>query len=62
MKRNLTLILLAVGFTAFLASCQCKTCKRSNDPSVQICKGDGTEDEYNNAIDYYVNFGGYDCK
>jgi len=61
MKKSLKFILIAAGFTAFLASCQCKTCRRAADPSIQVCKGDGTEEEYNNQIDYLVAVN-YDCK
>jgi len=60
MKKYSKLIILAVGMVAFLASCQCKTCKRDGDPSVQVCKDGGSEQEYNNSIDNLVA-GGYDC-
>lgn len=61
MKKNIRFIILAIGLTGFLASCQCKTCKKTGDPSIQICKGDGTDEEYNNAIDGAVGIG-YDCQ
>lgn len=60
MKKGIKIFIVLVGLGSFLASCQCKTCKRSNDPSLQICRGDGTEQEYNDAVDAAV-FVGYEC-
>jgi len=61
MKKFGTMILIAVGFTALLASCQCKTCRKDGEPSYQFCKDGGTEEEYNNQIDAAV-FAGFECK
>ncbi len=54
-------ILLTVGVAGFLASCQCKTCTRTAEPTYTVCRDEGTEQEYNDAIDGFVS-GGWDCK
>jgi hypothetical protein len=61
MKKYGKLILLSIGVVAFLASCQCKTCTRTAEPTYTVCKDQGTDQEYNDLIDFYVA-AGYDCK
>jgi hypothetical protein len=62
MKFSVKLILLAVGFAGFLVSCQCKNCTKTNEPNIQICKGEGTDQEYNDAIDFAQTWQGYTCQ
>lgn len=54
-------ILLSIGVTAFLASCQCKTCTKTGEPTYTFCKDEGTDEEYNDYVDFWVA-GGYECK
>ncbi len=60
MKKYGKMILLSIGVVAFLASCQCKTCKRDSEVSITVCKDNATDDEYNQLIGGY-QLGGYSC-
>ena len=62
MKKFGTIILLALGFTAFMASCNCKTCSKSGENSVQLCRDNyNSDDDYNSAQGVY-QLNGYECK
>ena len=61
MKKYTKILFLGIGITALLASCDCKTCKKESEISVTVCKDKGTQDDYNNTISAYENFG-YTCK
>lgn len=61
MKKYTKFVLLTLGLVGFLASCQCKTCTKTAEPTYTVCRDQGTEQEYNDQIDYFV-FVGYDCK
>lgn len=61
MKKYGKFILLSIGVIGFLASCQCKTCTKTAEPTYTICKDQGSEDEYDNMVDAAVS-GGYECK
>jgi hypothetical protein len=53
--------LLTIGVAGFLASCQCKTCTKTAEPTYTVCKGESSEQDYNDQIDFYVSLN-YDCK
>jgi hypothetical protein len=61
MKKYGKIILLSIGVVTFLASCQCKTCKREGDPSQTFCKDQGSQSTYDNTIQNYQN-AGYTCQ
>jgi hypothetical protein len=58
MKAFLKIFILTIGVGGFLTSCDCKTCKKESEISVQVCKDGGSQDEYDNTIQYYeaLNF------
>jgi hypothetical protein len=60
MKKYIKFLALSVGVVAFLASCQCKTCKKESEISVQVCKGDGSQTDYDNYVSAAQN-AGYTC-
>ena len=61
MKTYFKLIIVALGMTALLASCDtCKTCKKESEVSVTVCKGGASQDTYDNQVTAYQN-GGYTC-
>lgn len=60
MKKYLNYIFL-LAFVALLASCDCKTCTKESEVSIQICRGDVSETEYNDAI-AAQEANGYTCK
>jgi hypothetical protein len=51
------LILLTFGVGAFLASCQCKTCKKDGELSYTYCKDGGSQQDYDNYVANAQNFG-----
>lgn len=60
MKKYGKLILLSLGVVAFLASCQCKTCKKTGEISFQYCKDNGSQTDYDYLISTAQN-AGYTC-
>jgi hypothetical protein len=48
------LAILTLGLGLFLASCKCKTCTKSGENDVKVCRDNYSSDEdYNNAIGFY---------
>jgi hypothetical protein len=61
MKKYMNFIFVMGGLMFFLASCQCKTCTKDSEISIQVCKDDVSEQEYNDAVSN-LESGGYACK
>ena len=61
MKKYGKIILLSIGMIAFLASCQCKTCKKTGELSFTFCKDQGSQTTYDNTWTAYQN-AGYTCQ
>ena len=61
MKKYAHIILVAVVLTGFLTACQCKTCTKSGENDVKVCRDNyQTEEDYNDALGVY-QLSGYSC-
>ena len=61
MKKYAQIMVVVLGFSAFLASCQCKTCTKSGENDVKVCRDNyETEEDYNDALGIY-QLDGYNC-
>ncbi len=61
MKKYGKILIIALGVTAFLASCQCKQCTKDSEISVTICLDTGSQAEYDNLVAYYEAYN-YTCR
>jgi hypothetical protein len=61
MKKYAKFILLSMGVVAFMASCQCKTCKKTGELQYTFCKDQGSQVNYDNTVAAYEN-AGYTCQ
>lgn len=61
MKGYAHIIILAIGLMSFLTACQCKTCTKSGENDVRVCRDNyETEEDYNDALGIY-QLNGYSC-
>jgi hypothetical protein len=61
MKKHVHVIVFMLGFAGFLTACQCKTCTKSGENDVRVCRDNyETEEDYNDALGVY-QLGGYSC-
>lgn len=61
MKTYAKIIIMLLGISTVLMSCQCKVCKKSSENDVQVCRDNyNSDDEYNQALGWY-QLGEYSC-
>jgi hypothetical protein len=61
MKKYTKIIFLTLGIGLFLASCQCKTCSKSGENDVKVCRDNyQNDDDYNQSLGAY-QLNGYTC-
>lgn len=44
-----------------LCSCECQTCKKTDEPVYTICQDEGTQEDYENTITF-LEAGGFNCE
>jgi hypothetical protein len=57
MKKYVKFILLSMGVVAFMASCQCKNCKKDGQLTYNLCKDGGSQQDYDNDVAFLENSG-----
>jgi hypothetical protein len=61
MKAYIKIIILTLGIGTFLASCECKVCKKEGENDVKVCRDNyDTQEDYNQALGWY-QLGGFSC-
>jgi hypothetical protein len=60
MQKYIGVLVLALGMAFMLNSCQCRTCKKSNEPNYTVCKNQGSQQDYDNTI-AFLEAGGFQC-
>ncbi len=61
MKKYIGILICSIGMIGFLSSCECKTCKKDNEPIYTICKDQGSQENYDNTI-IFLEAGGFNCE
>jgi hypothetical protein len=46
-----------MGVVAFMASCQCKNCKKDGQLTYNLCKDGGSQQDYDNDVAFLENSG-----